>query len=63
MGNILTKSICPTYPLQNKNSDSDSDNDDTFDETVPIKPSEIMDRHSLNIKKRRITWFSRIFCF
>lgn len=49
MGNIIARSMCPIYPQP----DSDDDDDDTiYDETAPIKPSEVMEReYRINEKK------------
>jgi hypothetical protein len=48
MGNILRRAVCPIYPQ----IDSDSDDDSIYDETSPIKPSEVMEReYRINEKK------------
>ena len=40
MGNIIARSMCPIYPQP----DSDDDDESIYDETAPIKPSEVMER-------------------
>jgi len=58
MGNCIKKAMRSIYPqpkfVNNYNTDSDTysdtdsdtDSDMVYDETIPIKPSEIMDRES-----------------
>ena len=52
MGNIITRTVCPIYPLPD--SVSDSDNDPIYDETTPIKPSEVMEREYITKEKMGI---------
>jgi hypothetical protein len=52
MGNIITRTVCPIYPLPD--SDSDNDNDPIYDETTPIKPSEVMEREYITKEKMGI---------
>jgi len=52
MGNIIRRTVCPIYPLPD--SDSDSDNYPIYDETIHVKPSEVMEREYITKEKMGI---------
>jgi len=51
MGNCFQTTMCPIYPL----AGHESDNEEEYlnSDNMPLRPSEIMERHSINVKEKK----------
>ena len=51
MGNCFQTTMCPIYPLSGHESDNEEEEHLNRD-NMPLRPSEIMERHSINVKEK-----------
>ena len=52
MGNYFQTTMCPIYPLAGHVSDNEEEEHLNRD-NMPLRPSEIMERHSINVKEKK----------